>query len=44
MLGNVNMIHNADEKTLRKIEKALVYNFTELLGRRPKMAMYVLKR
>ncbi|MHC4639498.1 MAG: DNA repair protein RecO [Planctomycetota bacterium] len=42
-LGNVNMISNADEETLNEIEKALVYHFTELLGRRPKMAKYVLK-
>ena len=42
-LGNVNMIPNADERTLREIEKALVYHFTELLGRRPKMAKYILK-
>jgi DNA repair protein RecO (recombination protein O) len=42
-LGNVNMIHSADEKTLREIEKALVYHFTELLGHRPKMAKYILR-
>jgi DNA repair protein RecO (recombination protein O) len=42
-LGNVNIIPNTDEKTLREIEKALVYHFTELLGRRPKMAKYILK-
>jgi DNA repair protein RecO (recombination protein O) len=42
-LGNVNMIPNADEETLREIEKTLVHHFTELLGRRPKMAKYVLK-
>jgi DNA repair protein RecO (recombination protein O) len=42
-LGNINMIPNADEETLREIEKALVYHFTELLGRRPKMAKYVLQ-
>ncbi|MHC4500001.1 MAG: DNA repair protein RecO [Planctomycetota bacterium] len=42
-LGNINMIPNADEKTLREIERALVYHFTELLGHRPKMAKYILK-
>jgi DNA repair protein RecO (recombination protein O) len=43
-LGNVNMIPNADERTLREIEKVLVYHFTELLGHRPKMAKYILKK
>jgi DNA repair protein RecO (recombination protein O) len=42
-LGDVNMIPNADEETLREIEKALVYHFTELLGHRPKMAKYIIK-
>jgi DNA repair protein RecO (recombination protein O) len=42
-LGNINMIPNADEKTVREIEKALVYHFTELLHRPPKMAKYILK-
>jgi DNA repair protein RecO (recombination protein O) len=42
-LGNLNIIPNADERTQREIEKALVYHFTELLGRRPKMAKYILK-
>jgi hypothetical protein len=37
------MIPNADEKTVREIEKALVYHFTELLHRPPKMAKYILK-
>jgi DNA repair protein RecO (recombination protein O) len=41
-LGNVNMIPNAPEKTLREIEKLLVYHFTELLHRPPRMARYVL--
>jgi DNA repair protein RecO (recombination protein O) len=42
-LGNVSMIQDADAKTLREMEKALVYHFTELLGHRPKMAKYILK-
>ncbi len=42
-LSNLKLLADADEETLNEIEKALVYHFTELLGRRPKMAKYVLK-
>jgi hypothetical protein len=37
------MIRDADQNTLKEIEKTLVYHFTELLGRRPKMAKYILR-
>ena len=42
-LANVKLIAEADEKTLNEIEKILVYHFTEILGRPPKMAKYILK-
>jgi len=42
-LGNLKMIAQADEKTLNEIEKVMVYHFTELLHRPPKMAKYILK-
>jgi DNA repair protein RecO (recombination protein O) len=42
-LSNLKLIAEADEKTLNEIEKILVYHFTEILGRPPKMAKYILK-
>ncbi|GAH53892.1 unnamed protein product, partial [marine sediment metagenome] len=42
-LGNLKLVAGAQEDTLREIEKVLIYHFTELTGRRPKMAKYVLK-
>ena len=42
-LGNRELIKNADEKTLNEIEKVLIYHFTEILGRPPKMAKYILR-
>lgn len=42
-LSNLKMIAGADEKTLNEIEKVLIYHFTELLHRPPKMAKYILK-
>jgi len=42
-LANLKMITKADEKTLNEIEKALISHFTETLGKRLKMAKYVLK-
>jgi len=42
-LSNVKLIAEADEKTLNEIEKILIYHFTEILGRPPKMAKYILK-
>lgn len=41
-LSNLKTITEADEKTLNQIEKILVYYFTELLHRPPKMAKHVL--
>lgn len=42
-LMSLKLIAGADEKTLREIEKVLIYHFTGLLGRPPKMASYILK-
>ena len=42
-LTNLKLIADADEKTLREIEKILISHFTELLGHRPKMAKHILK-
>jgi len=42
-LSNLKLISSANEKTLNEIEKLLVYHFTEILGRPPKMAKYILK-
>jgi DNA repair protein RecO (recombination protein O) len=42
-LNNLKLIADADEKTLREIEKILIAHFTELLGHRPKMAKHILK-
>ena len=43
-LSNLKSIADADEKTLNEIEKILVYHFTEILHRPPKMAKYILKK
>ena len=42
-LANVKLIAESDEKTLNEIEKILIFHFTEILGRPPKMAKYILK-
>ena len=42
-LANVKLIAETDEKTLNEIEKLLIHHFTEILGRPPKMAKYILK-
>jgi len=42
-LTNFKLIGESDEKTLNEIERTLIYHFTELLGRPPKMASYILK-
>jgi len=42
-LANLKLISSANEKTLNEIEKILIYHFTEILGRPPKMAKYILK-
>jgi hypothetical protein len=36
------MIAESEEKTLNEIEKVLIYHFTELLHRPPKMAKHIL--
>jgi len=41
-LSNLKLIAESQEKTLIEIETVLVHHFTELLGRKPKMAKYVL--
>lgn len=42
-LADLKTIADVDKKTLNEIEKILVYHFTELLHKPPKMAKYVLK-
>ena len=42
-LKHLKLIADADEKTLNEIERVLIYHFTELLNRPPKMAKYILK-
>ncbi|RKY23528.1 MAG: DNA repair protein RecO [Planctomycetota bacterium] len=42
-LTNLKLLAEADENTLNKIEKLLAYHFTELTGRRPRMAKYVVR-
>lgn len=42
-LSNLKLIADADEKTLKEIEKTLIFHFTELLHKPPKMAKYFLK-
>jgi DNA repair protein RecO (recombination protein O) len=42
-LGNLKLIAESKKETLSEIEKVLVYHFTELIGRRPKMAKHILK-
>ncbi len=41
-LSNLKLIAESQEKTLNEIETVLVHHFTELLGRKPKMAKYIL--
>ena len=41
-LGNLKLLTNAQEKTLKEIEKVLTRHFTEILGQKPKMAKYIL--
>lgn len=40
-LTNLRLLAEADENTLNQIEELLVYHFTELSGRRPKMAKHI---
>jgi len=41
-LSNLKLLAESQEKTLTEIETVLVHHFTELLGRKPKMAKYIL--
>ncbi len=41
-ISNKEILSKADYKTLKEIEKLLVYHFTNIGGRPPKMAKYVL--
>jgi len=43
-LADLKLISKADEKTLGEIEKTLIYHFTELMHRPPKMAKSFLKK
>ncbi len=40
VLSNLRLLPQAQEKTLREIEKVLINHFTETIGRPPKMAKY----
>ena len=40
VLSNLRLLPQAQEKTLREIEKVLIHHFTETIGRPPKMAKY----
>ena len=42
-LSNLKLLTETNEKTLNEIEKILIYYFTELLRKPPKMAKYILK-
>ncbi len=41
-LANLKLLAESQEKTLIEIETVLLHHFTELLGRKPKMAKYIL--
>ena len=41
VLSNLQLFDTADGKTLNEIEKILIYYFTELLHKPPKMAKYI---
>jgi len=43
-LNNKEALAKTDEKTLKEIEKLLIYHFTNMGGRPPKMAKYVLEQ
>jgi DNA repair protein RecO (recombination protein O) len=43
-LANVKLLADVNKKTLNEVEKILIYHFTEILGRPPKMAKYILKK
>ncbi|MCP4259537.1 MAG: DNA repair protein RecO [Planctomycetes bacterium] len=41
-LSNMKLLADAQEKTLKEIEKLLILHLTEILGHKPKMAKYIL--
>jgi len=41
-LANLKLLAESQEKTLNEIETVLIHHFTELLGRKPTMAKYIL--
>jgi len=41
-LANLKLIAESPEKTLIEVETVLIHHFTEILGRKPKMAKYIL--
>ena len=41
-LSNLKLLAESQEKTLNEIETVLIHHLTELLGRKPKMAKYIL--
>ncbi|MBC8470048.1 MAG: DNA repair protein RecO [Planctomycetes bacterium] len=41
-LSNLKLLTDAQEKTLKEIEKLLTHHLTEILGHKPKMAKYIL--
>lgn len=43
-LANLKLIENSDHRTLDQVEKILIYHFTALLHKPPKMAKYFLVR
>jgi DNA repair protein RecO (recombination protein O) len=43
-LTNVNSIASADQRTVEQIEGILISYFTDILGRAPKMAKYIIRR
>ena len=42
-LTNLKLLTDTDEKTINEIERILIYHFTEVLQKPPKMAKYILK-
>jgi len=42
-LSELKLLADSDERTLKEIEKVLIYHFTELFHKPPKMAKYILK-
>ncbi len=40
-LTNLKILARTNEKTLKEIEKILIYHFTNIMGRPPKMAKYI---